>query len=115
MKAGIQAKRFPIKEQFSFLITDPAFNDPMRTGTTRTSRRTTEREAASPFHFSGSNTGTYLAGFVQDNIRWNDFTMNVGVRFDHNKLFESESQLLEPRIGLAYFLQGDKHRFPRVL
>ena len=25
---GLQAKRFPIKEQFSFLITDPGFNDP---------------------------------------------------------------------------------------
>ena len=31
--------------------------------------------------------------------------MNVGVRFDHNKLFLSESQV-QPRIGLAYLLKA---------
>ncbi len=41
IKLGVQAKRFPIKEQFSFGITDPGFNDPDGDGTTRTSLRTT--------------------------------------------------------------------------
>jgi Carboxypeptidase regulatory-like domain len=104
LKAGIQAKRFPIKEQFSFLITDPGFNDPSADGYNPNLAPYDGTRGGSPFHFSGSNTGTYLAGFVQDNIRWNDLTVNVGLRFDHNKLFESESQL-QPRIGLAYFLK----------
>ena len=32
LKVGIQAKRFPIREQFSFGITDPGFNDPTTDG-----------------------------------------------------------------------------------
>ncbi len=104
LKAGIQVKRFPIKEQFSFLITDPAFNDPEADGYNPNLAPYDRTRGGSPFHFSGSKSGTYLAAFVQDNIRWNDLTVNVGVRFDHNKLFESESQV-QPRIGLAYFLK----------
>ena len=32
LKVGLQAKRFPIREQFSFGITDPGFNDPESEG-----------------------------------------------------------------------------------
>ena len=103
-KMGVQAKRFPIKEQFSFLITDPGFNDPEADGYNPNLAAYDGTRGGSPFHFSGTNSGTYLAAFVQDNIRWNDLTVDVGVRFDHNKLFESESQV-QPRIGLAYFLK----------
>ncbi len=104
LKAGLQAKRFPIKEQFSFLITDPGFNDPETDGYNPNLAPYDGTRGGSPFHFSGSSTGTYVAAFVQDNIRWNDLTVNAGVRFDHNKLFESESQV-QPRIGVAYFLK----------
>jgi len=103
LKAGVQAKRFPIKEQFSFLITDPSFNDPNADGYNPNLAPYDGTRGGQPFLFTGSNSGTYLAAFVQDNIRWNDLTVNVGVRYDHNDLFESENQLA-PRIGLAYLL-----------
>jgi hypothetical protein len=105
LKAGLQAKRFPIKEQFSFLITDPGFNDPEADGYNPNLGPYDGTRGGGPFRFAGSKTGAYVAAFVQDNIRWNDLTVNVGVRFDHNNLFESESQL-QPRIGLAYFLKS---------
>jgi hypothetical protein len=104
-KVGIQAKRFPIKEQFSFLITDPGFNDPDADGYNPNLAPYDGTRGGSPFSFSGSKTGTYLAAFVQDNIRWNDLTVNAGVRFDRNDLFLSESQL-QPRIGIAYLLKA---------
>jgi len=105
LKAGLQAKRFPIKEQFSFLITDPGFNDPAADGYNPNLAPYDGTRGGSPFRFAGSRTGTYVAAFVQDNVRWNDLTFNVGVRFDHNELFETEDQL-QPRVGLAYFLKS---------
>ena len=109
-KVGVQAKRFPIQEQFSFLITDPGFNDPGADGYNPNLSPYDGTRGGSPFRFNGSKTGTYLAAFVQDNLRWNDVTVNAGVRFDHNDLFLSESQL-QPRVGLAYFLQATKTVF----
>jgi hypothetical protein len=104
-KVGVQAKRFPINEQFSFLITDPGYNDPSVDGYNPNLLPYDGTRGGRPFLFRGSNSGTYLAGFVQDTIRWNDLTVNAGVRYDLNDLFESEHQLA-PRIGAAYFLKA---------
>ena len=68
----------------------------------------------SPFYFTGSKTGSYVAAFVQDNIRWNDLTVNVGLRYDHNNLFLTEDSVPaahRPRVPS----QGDEHRLPRLL
>jgi len=105
LKAGVQVKRFPIKEQFSFLITDPAYNDPASDGYNPNLLPYDGTRGGHYFDFSDSNTGTYLAAFVQDDIRWNDLTVNVGVRYDHNQLFETEHQIA-PRIGVAYLLKA---------
>jgi hypothetical protein len=105
LKLGVQAKRFPIKEQFSFGITDPGFNDPDADGYNPNLAPYDLTRGGKYFNFADSKAGTYLAAYLQDNIRWNDVTVNVGVRFDHNNLFLSESQL-QPRVGIAYFLKA---------
>ncbi len=105
LKAGVQVKRFPINEQFSFGITDPAFNDPGADGYNPNLAPYDLTRGGSRFAFSGSNTGTYLAAYVQDDIRWKDLTVNVGLRYDHNDLFISENQF-QPRIGIAYLLKA---------
>lgn len=105
LKIGVQAKRFPIREQFSFLITDPTFNDPTMDGYNPNLAPYDGTRGGSPFFFTGSKTGTYVAGYIQDIVRWGDLTANVGVRFDHNKLFEGENQL-QPRIGAAYVINA---------
>jgi hypothetical protein len=104
-KVGVQAKRFPIKEQFSFGITDPGFNDPDADGYNPNLAPYDLTRGGKVFQFADSRAGTYLAAYLQDNIRWNDLTVNVGVRFDHNNLFLSESQP-QPRIGIAYLLKA---------
>ena len=104
-KVGVQAKRFPIKEQFTFGITDPGFNDPDADGFNPNLAPYDLTRGGKVFQFADSRAGTYLAAYLQDNIRWNDLTVNAGVRFDHNKLFLSESQL-QPRIGIAYLLKA---------
>ena len=38
---------------------------------------------------------------------WNNLTVNAGLRYDHNNLFETESQL-QPRVGLAYYIPATR-------
>ena len=104
LKAGIQAKRFPISEQFSFLVTDPSYNDPSSDGYNPNLAPYDGTRGGSPFYFSGSDTGAYVAAFLEDTIRWNDLTASVGLRYDYNHLFIAEHQLA-PRIGVAYYFK----------
>jgi hypothetical protein len=107
IKIGVQAKRFPISEQLSFLITDPTLNDPTMPGYNPNLAPYDGTRGGSPFVFSGSRTGRYVAGYAQDTIRWRNFTINAGVRYDNNNLFFTENQL-QPRIGVAYYIAATK-------
>jgi hypothetical protein len=105
VKVGVQAKRFPITERFSFGITDPGYNDPTMDGYNPNLASYDLTRGGKLFQFDGSKTGTYVAAYLQDNVRWNDLTVNVGLRFDHNHLFQSENQL-QPRVGAAYLIKA---------
>jgi hypothetical protein len=103
IKVGVQAKRFPITEHFNFLITDPTLNDPTMPGYNPNLAPFDGTRGGSPFVFDGSRSGSYVAGFAQDTVHWHNLTVNAGLRYDHNHLFLTESQL-QPRIGAAYFI-----------
>jgi Carboxypeptidase regulatory-like domain len=103
IKLGVQAKRFPIDERFSFLITDPTLNDPTMDGFNPNLAPYDGTRGGHPFVFDGSRNGAYVAGYAEDNLRWQNLTLNAGLRYDHNHLFLSESQL-QPRVGAAYYL-----------
>jgi hypothetical protein len=105
LKAGVQAKRFPIEERFRFGITDPGFNDPSSPDYNPNLTPYDLTRGGSEFDFTGSKTGTYLAAYVQDTFRLADLTVNAGLRYDHNDLFETEHQLA-PRVGAAYFVKA---------
>ena len=70
IKAGAVYKSYPIKEQFSFGITDPNLNDPDSDGFNPNLLPYDLTRGGSLFLFQGSRTITYLAGFVQDTIRF---------------------------------------------
>ena len=101
LKAGIQLKRFPIDERFAFGITDPGFNDPDSEEFNPNLAPYDLTRNGEMFYFAGARTGSYGALYVQDHVVWRDLTVNAGVRYDQNRLFESEHQL-QPRVGLAY-------------
>jgi hypothetical protein len=103
LKAGVQAKRFPIAESFHFGITDPAFNDPSAGDYNPNLAPYDLTRGGTIFNFNAGRTGQYYAGYAQDTARLGNLTINAGLRYDHNNLFESES-LLQPRAGLAYFI-----------
>jgi Carboxypeptidase regulatory-like domain/TonB-dependent Receptor Plug Domain len=104
VKVGGIVKRFPIEEVFSFGITDPAFNDPESEGYNPDLAPYDLTRGGQLLVFNGSRTGTYAAGYVQDNIHYGGLTANLGLRYDHNDLPTTEDQL-EPRVGLAYYVE----------
>jgi hypothetical protein len=103
IKVGIQAKRFPIRESFHFGITDPALNDPSSDDYNPNLAPYDLSRGGTLFNFNSGRTGRYVAGYAQDTARLGNLTIDAGLRYDHNDLFESES-LLQPRVGLAWFL-----------
>ena len=107
LKAGMQAKRFPIRESFRFGITDPGLNDPAADGYNPNLAPYDLTRGGSPFVFNGERTGQYYAGYAQDTAHLGNLTINAGLRYDHNQLFETES-LLQPRLGLAYYLPATR-------
>lgn len=107
LKVGVQAKRFPIRESFRFGVTDPGLNDPESDGFNPNLAPYDLTRGGTLFNFNGERTGQYYAGYVQDNLRWQNLTVNAGLRYDHNNLFETE-KLLQPRLGLAYYIPATK-------
>ena len=101
LKVGAVYKRIPVDETFAFGITDPNFvadsGNPNLAPYDLTA-------GGSEFGFHDSHTGTYYAGYVQDDIRLKDFTANLGLRYDHNDLPVTDQQL-EPRLGVAYHVE----------
>jgi hypothetical protein len=107
LKAGVQAKRFPIRESFRFGITDPGLNDPQADGYNPNLVPYDLTRGGSLFDFQGERTGRYAAAYAQDTARLGNLTVNAGLRYDHNDLFEKES-LLQPRVGLAYSIPATR-------
>ncbi|HTQ78492.1 MAG TPA: TonB-dependent receptor, partial [Thermoanaerobaculia bacterium] len=103
VKLGAQLKRFPITESFLFGITDPGLNDPAAEGYNPNLAPYDLTRGGAFFNFAGARTGSYGALYAQDTARLGNLTVNAGLRYDHNHLFITESQL-QPRVGLAYFL-----------
>jgi hypothetical protein len=110
VKIGGVYKKFPIKEFFSFGITDPAFNDPESDNYNPNIAAYDLTRGGVPFVFNGERTGTYYAAYIQDNVHFKNLTANVGLRYDHNNLPATDVQL-EPRVGLAYYIPSTETVF----
>ncbi len=110
IKAGAVVKLYPIKERFSFGITDPNLNDPASDGYNPSLAPYDLTRGGTPFLFEGSRTITYIAGFVEDTIRFSNLTAQVGARYDHANFPLRESQL-QPRVGVAYYVPATKTVF----
>ncbi len=110
VKVGATIKRYPIKELFSFGITDPGLNDPTMEGYNPNLAPYDLTRGGSPFVFNGRRNGSYYAGYAQDNIKFANLTANLGVRYDHNSLPVSDSAF-EPRLGAAYYIPSSRTVF----
>ncbi len=92
-----------LHEQFSFGITDPtdaafagedgAFNPALAPFDLT--------NGGSPLAYDQSFTIKQQAGYVQDDIKAGNVTLNLGLRFDHYDGL-STATLLQPRVGVSY-------------
>lgn len=111
VKVGLNLKRYPIRETFSFGITDPGLNDPSVPDSYNPNLAPYDlTRGGHVFTFNDRRTGSYNAAYIQDNIKFGDLTANLGVRYDRNSLPLSESAV-EPRLGVAYFVPATKTVF----
>jgi hypothetical protein len=111
VKIGLNLKRYPIREHFSFGITDPTLNDPSVPDAYNPNLAPYDlTRGGHLFVFDDQRTGSYNAAYVQDNIKFNNLTASLGVRYDRNSLPLSESAV-EPRLGAAYFIPASKTVF----
>jgi hypothetical protein len=110
IKAGLNLKRYPIHERFSFGLTDPGLNDPDADDYNPNLAPYDLTRGGHEFVFNSSRTGSYYAAYVQDNIKWNNLTTNLGVRYDSNNL-PLKDTAWEPRLGVAYYLPNTKTVF----
>lgn len=103
-KTGLQYVAFPIRERFSFAITDdadPEFSDP-----------------ASPFHpFTPSGGGnlftfddrikpTLSSAFAQVDLHRGKLFVSAGLRLDRYAVRGTSTSELQPRVGFSYRLTG---------
>src|SRR5437588_6793806 len=110
VKIGATWKRYPIREHFTFGLTDRGLNDPASPDFNPNLAPYDLTRGGSPFVFDARQNGTYYAVYGQDNIKWGNLTTNLGVRYDNNNLPQKDTAL-QPRVGAAYYIPASKTVF----
>src|SRR5262249_406900 len=103
VRGGLDSQRFPVSENFSFGVTDPAFNDPLAQTFIPTLAAYDLSRGGDLFQFSKKQTGQLSSLFAQDSVRWKRFMFSMGLRFDDYRFLVTGHQL-QPRLGLAFHL-----------
>jgi Carboxypeptidase regulatory-like domain/TonB-dependent Receptor Plug Domain len=85
--AGAESDNLFLNEHFSYIITDPTQFDPSNPLT---------------FSFVGNRPDLEQSVFVQDLVRLRNWTLNVGVRWDHYQLLLNR-QAVSPRVAVSRF------------
>jgi hypothetical protein len=86
-KFGVESDNTFLNENFKYIVTDPTRFDP---GT------------PSPFSFAANRPDLEQSAFVQDLIRFGNWTVNVGLRWDHYQLILNR-QAVDPRVSISRY------------
>ena len=106
LKFGFEATRIAPREFFSFFITDEELADERDI-----SEEVQEFDDDDPFVFSNRRTGSYAAGYIQDNFSpIKNLSISAGLRFDYSSLPRAARQF-SPRFGATYFIEKTKTAF----
>ncbi len=104
LRAGLDYQRFPLRENFSFAITDPEFNNPSKPGYVETLAAHDLTRGGDWFRFSGRDAGSLSAVWVQDQIKLGRLQLALGMRYDSYRFLAHGAQW-QPRIGISYHLK----------
>ncbi|HKS27398.1 MAG TPA: TonB-dependent receptor [Pyrinomonadaceae bacterium] len=103
IKFGGQFTITPVRENFSFYVTEP-FEDLTDENGAPVPNPVNNFTAANPFVFEGRRTGRTLSAYVQDHFTvFRNLTLDVGIRFDSYRLVIRDNGF-SPRVGVAYFI-----------
>ena len=97
IKAGAEAARLSLQEDFSFFVTDEDEGEEADL-----SEGVLEHDEDDPFVFRDRAQPTLFAFYIQDSVRFGrGLTVDFGVRADRATMLEAASQW-SPRLGAAY-------------
>ncbi|MBI1748285.1 MAG: TonB-dependent receptor [Acidobacteria bacterium] len=100
IKAGMELARLPVREAFSYYVTDPDQFE----GTEAARAFTRQR----PFLFSDSRLGRQFSLYWQDSFSpFENLTVDAGLRYDFYRLAVRGEQI-SPRIGGVYYIRPSK-------
>jgi TonB-dependent Receptor Plug Domain len=89
-KVGVESDNMFLNENFNYIITDPTqFDD--STPTT--------------FAFMQNRPDLEQSAYVQDEIRFKNWTINAGLRWDHYQLLVNR-QAVDPRLAISRYFQS---------
>lgn len=103
-RGGVDFQRFPVRENFSFAITDPAFNPEDGPEFNPALLAHDLTQGGDWFRFSARNAGSLSSAFVQDTMRLGRFVVSLGLRYDYYRFLARGAQW-QPRVGVAYHLK----------
>ncbi len=104
IRAGVDLQRFPLREQFTFGVTDPAFNDPSSPQYIPTLLPYDLSRGGRLFDFSARGTGGLYSAHVQDQVKLGDWQLSLGLRYDVYR-FLVDATAWQPRVGVSYYLK----------
>ena len=106
VKIGLGGEIYPLREFFTFAVTNPALSDSSVPGGDIRYRAIDITQGGHPFLVDQSRQGSRFSAFVQDDIGVGKWRLGVGARFDNFDLFQSESYL-SPRVNVSYAVRED--------
>jgi outer membrane receptor protein involved in Fe transport len=102
LKIGVGGETFPLKEFFTFGVTNPALSSADSLGGDPRLQQYDLNRNGTPFLVDQKKTGKRISAFVQDEVTLSDlWTLGLGVRYDMYDLFEKESGI-SPRVQAVY-------------
>lgn len=104
LRGGFMWQHIPLSEDFSFGITDPAFNAPGTEGFRESLLPYDLSRGGGRFYFSERGRGNLTGFHLQDTIRAGRFTFALGARYDAYRFLVKGYQF-QPRLGIAYLLR----------
>jgi hypothetical protein len=104
IRGGLDYQRFPIREHFTFAITDPFFNAPASEDYNPSLLPYDLTRGGTHFSFGKQRAGSFYSAFVQDLVRFGDLQLSLGMRFDNYRFLVVGSQW-QPRLGLSYHIK----------
>lgn len=104
IRAGVDWQHFPLREHFTFAITNPAFNDPASEEYNPSLTPFDLTRGGAHFTFGKQGSGNMYSAFLQDQIKMGRWQLSLGMRYDYYRFLVRGAQW-QPRVGVSYHLK----------